>query len=70
MVWELCADSLAESTDPRTPIRLQIRGHVRKYIIANCAAMNVPLLGILVEPLRYRRVLGDVAKAQRSSSIV
>ena len=70
MVWELCADSLAESADPRTPIRLQIRGHVHKYIIANSAAVNVPLLGISVEPLRFRRVLEDVAKAQHSSSIV
>ena len=62
MVWELCADSLAESMDPWTPIRLQIRGHMCKYSIANSAAMNVPLLGISVEPLRFRRVLEDVAK--------
>ena len=32
--------------------------------------MSVPLLGISVEPLHFQRVLEDVAKAQRSSSIV
>ena len=35
---------------------------MRKYTIANSAAMNVPLLGISVEPLHFRRVLEDVAK--------